>query len=86
MSRLASPEKDFLRLLLLQQRTQAGVILAAGRATLQMSAHTGYPLIGLCSGKLQLHVPVELVEALLAAELGAGGTEQTLNQLIPRVF
>jgi hypothetical protein len=51
-----------------------------------MSAQAGYPLIDLCSSKLQLHIPVELLEALLAAELWAGRTEQTLKQLIPRVF
>ena len=56
------------------------MILAAGRATLQMGAQAGYRGVGVGAGQLGLHVAVELFEALLAGQLGPGGAQQAPKQ------
>src|SRR5436305_637456 len=63
-----------------QQCAQAGVLLAARRASVQVCPHTGNRRIGICAGELQLDIVVELLEALLAAQLGARWPEQTLQE------
>ena len=49
------------------------MVLIAGRAAFEMRAHTRDLLVGGCAGELELDVAVELVEALLAGQLGPAG-------------
>ena len=62
-----------------QQGEQAVVIGAAGRAALQVRAHSRYPVIGVRPGQLEFDVGVECLEALLAIELRAGWAEEALG-------
>src|SRR5215211_455336 len=64
------------------QRPQARVVLPAGRAALEVSAHAGDRLVGAAARQLELDIPVELLEALLAADLGPSGAEQPANELV----
>src|SRR4051794_23297106 len=55
------------------QREEALVVLLAGRAALEVSAHPRHRRVGVGAGQRQLDVAVELLEALLAGQLGSGG-------------
>ena len=61
------------------QREQALVILAAGRAALEMRAHARHGGVGVHTGELGLHVAVELREALVAGELRPGRAEDEVE-------
>ena len=56
----------------------------AGGASLEMGAHAGDRRVGAGAGELELYVAVELLEALLAAELGPVRTQKRTQQ--PFVF
>jgi hypothetical protein len=47
---------------------QAGVILVAGGAALEVGAHPGHAGVGVLAGELEVDVLVEQLEALLAAD------------------
>ena len=47
------------------------MLLAAGGAAVEMGAQPGNRAVGVGTGELELDVPVELVEADVAADLGA---------------
>ena len=51
-------------------------VLRAGRAALEVRAQPGHGGVRVAAGELELDVAVELVEALLAADLGPGRAEQ----------
>lgn len=59
-----------------KQRKQTVVLFAAGRASVQMSSHTGHVLVGTAALQLQLNVFVKQFEALVTTQLGALRTEQ----------
>ena len=63
------------------ERTKALVILAACGAPREMGLRAGDRGVGVTAGELQLDVAVELLEALLAADLGPAGPEQPREQL-----
>ena len=52
---------------------EALVLLAAGRAALEVGAQSGNRRVGVVAGELELDVAVELVEALVAADLRPAG-------------
>jgi len=52
------------------------VVLGARRAPLEVRLHAGDSGVGVPAGELDLHVTVELLEALLAGQLRAGRPEQ----------
>ena len=58
---------------------QALVVLVAGRAALQVLAHPGHRASASAPAQLELDVLVEQLEALLAADLGAGRAEQRVR-------
>src|SRR3954452_11688808 len=62
-----------------EERGEALVVLAAGGAPVQVRAHAGNGQLGVAPGQLELDVAVEVLEALLAAELVAGGPEQAVD-------
>src|SRR5262245_33022993 len=70
------------RLLAADERAQALVLLAAGRAAGEMSAQPRDRRVGVCAGELQLDVAVELLEALVAADLRLGRPEQPPERLL----
>ena len=51
------------------------MILLAGRAALEVGAHARHRRFGVGAGQRQLDVAVELLEALLAGQLGPGGPQ-----------
>ena len=51
----------------------------AGRAALEVGTHARDPVIGFRTVELELDVFVELLEALVAEQLGLGGAEQLLD-------
>jgi len=55
------------------------VLLIAGSTPFQVGPHPRDNLIPLSFGELELHVLIELLEALLAAELGLGRPEQAVQ-------
>jgi hypothetical protein len=57
------------------------VILVAGGTALEVSAHAGQAGVGVLAGQLELDVLVEELEALLAADLGIGRSDQSGDQL-----
>ena len=59
------------------QRDEALVVLLAGRAALEVGAHAGHGRVGVRAGQRELDVAVELLEALLAGQLGSGGAEES---------
>src|SRR5215216_5621726 len=63
------------------EREQAFVVFVAGGAAFEVRAHAGDLLVGGCGGELELDVVVELIEALLAGELRAGGAEELREEL-----
>src|SRR3954451_15237840 len=54
---------------------QAGEVLGAGGAAVEVGAHPGDPRLGGLAGDGQLDIAVELLEALLAGQLGGAGAE-----------
>ena len=54
----------------------------AGRAALEVGAHARDPVVGVRALKLELDVLVELLEALVAEQLGLGGAEQPLEGVV----
>src|SRR5438045_7871800 len=71
------------RLLSLQQeRTQAVPILGTRRAAIQVGSHSGNRQIRVGANQLQLDVAIELLEALLASDLGPRRTEQAPDETI----
>jgi hypothetical protein len=63
------------------QVAQALVVLVAGRAALEVSAHAGEASVGILARDLEVYVLVEQLEALLAADLGLGRPQQTCEEL-----
>jgi hypothetical protein len=63
---------------------EAEVLLVAGPAALEVRAHAGDELIGARGTvlELDLDVAVELVEALLAGQLGVGGTQEAPQDVV----
>jgi hypothetical protein len=59
-----------IRSIAFHQAPEAVMVVVTGRASLEVRPHSRNCLIGIRTGKLQLDVPIELLEALLAAELG----------------
>jgi hypothetical protein len=68
----------------LDEGTEAEVLLVAGLAALEVRAHAGDQLVGAAAAlpELELDVAVELLEALLAAQLGAGRPEQASQGVV----
>lgn len=66
-------------LVALQQGTQAVVITATCRATVQVGVHSRHHGIGIRPGQLELDVGIERVEAFLATRLRASWADQTLH-------
>ena len=58
------------------------MLLAAGRATLKVGAQAGKCGVHVGAGELELDVPVELVEAGVAADFGLGGAEEAAQCLL----
>src|SRR5579872_664167 len=65
-----------------EQRAEAHVILATGRAALEVRAHARNRRVGIAAVELELDVAIELLEALIAAELRACGTGEARDQAI----
>src|SRR5262245_23814737 len=63
------------------ERPQALVLLAAGGAAFEVGAEAGELAVCVTPGELELDVPVELLEALVAADLRVGGSEQAAERL-----
>src|SRR5262245_60541598 len=63
------------------QLAQALVVLGAGRAALQMLAHTGQARVGVLTRELQLDVLVEQLEAVLAGHLVSGRPQKPGDQV-----
>jgi hypothetical protein len=63
------------------------VLLVAGLAALEMRVHAGDQLVGARGAvlDLDLDVAVELVEALLAGQLGLGGTQEAPQEIVASV-
>jgi hypothetical protein len=64
------------------QGTQALVLLAAGRAAMQVRAQTGKSGVGIVSGDLEIDKAIELFEALVAADLCLGRAEQPFEHAL----
>src|SRR5919197_1009426 len=64
------------------QRAQAEVLLVAGGAALEMRSQPRDLLLGIRAGDLELDVAVELLEALVAGHLGAGGPQQASQESV----
>jgi hypothetical protein len=57
------------------------MLLRTGWATEQVLTHPRHMPVGVESRQLSLDVEVEQLEALLAAQLGAGGSEERGHQV-----
>ena len=57
------------------------MLLATGRAALEVRPYAGDRDVGLASRELQLDVAIELLEAPLACQLLAGRAQQTGQQV-----
>jgi hypothetical protein len=66
------------------ERAEAAVLLVAGLAALEMRAHARDQLVRARGAlpELDLDIAVELVEALLAGELGLGGAEEASQDVV----
>ena len=58
------------------------MFLGAGGAALEVRSHPGDLRVGIRAGDLRLDVDIELIEALLAGQLGSCGPEQPPEQAI----
>ena len=56
------------------------MLLAAGRAAVEVGAHAGNRGFGILALQLEVDVPVELVEAGVAADLGCARAEQPFHE------
>jgi hypothetical protein len=63
---------------------EAAVLLVAGLAALEVRAHAGDKLVGARGAvlELDLDVAVELIEALLAGQLGLGGAQEASQDVV----
>src|SRR4051794_20363029 len=68
------------------EREQTLVVIRACRAAGQVRAHPGNRSLGIRVRELELHEAIEVLEALLAAELGAGRAEDGAQAGIGRVI
>src|SRR5215211_1622926 len=75
-------DRGLQRLLAAHERAKALVLLAAGGAADKVGAQTGDRGVGVRTGELQLDVAVELLEALVAADLGLRRPEQPAQCLL----
>ena len=57
------------------------MVLSAGRATDQVWAHAGHRGVRVSPAQLHLDIAIELLEALLAAELRPVGAQKALEEL-----
>jgi hypothetical protein len=64
------------------KRAEALVVLAAGRASVEVGAQAGKVRIGVLAGYLQIYVLVEKLEALLASHLESSRTEYAFQGCI----
>src|SRR5581483_12093735 len=64
-----------------EEGDEALVLLGARRAALEVGGHAGNGGVGVVSRHLELHVAVELLEALVAAELRALGAQQAADHV-----
>ena len=78
---LRGTSRRLQRLLAADERAQAFVLLAAGGATVEVGAQPGNREVGVMTRELELDVPVELLEALLAADLWAVGAQEPVERL-----
>src|SRR5204862_8032046 len=69
-------------LLRLDEREQARVVLGARGAAGEVRAHSGYSRLRIAARQLQVDEAAEVLEALLARELGALRAEQCLQAWI----
>ena len=69
-------------MLALYERLEALEFFVAGLAAFKVRAHPGNRLVGVSAGEFELDLAVELIEALLAGELGVGGSEQPSQERI----
>src|SRR5262249_12270842 len=69
-----------------EEGLQAEVVLAAGRTAVEVRPHAGDRVVGRSTLELDLDIAVELVEALLAAELGLLGAQQAAQGDVSRLF
>src|SRR5215210_2382075 len=75
-------DRGLRRLLAAHERAKALVLLATGGAADKVGAETGDRGVGIRTGELQLDVAVELLEALVAADLGLRRPEQPAQCLL----
>ncbi len=61
------------------------MLLRAGGAAGEVRAHAGHGRLGVGAIELELDVPVELLEALVAVDGTAGRAEQPREQVVPVV-
>src|SRR5438552_16603801 len=65
-----------------QEGSETGVVIVAGRASLEVRSHSWNRLVGIGAGQLQLDIAIQLLEALLAAELGPLRAKQGAQHLV----
>jgi len=58
------------------------VVFVARRATFEVREHAGDLLFGVHFGQLELHVVIEILEALLAGELRSGGSDEERQESV----
>src|SRR5438128_1258941 len=63
------------------ERVEAVVVLGAGGAALEVGVHAGHGGIGVCAGELDFDITVEVLEALLAGELGTAGAAHAAEEV-----
>lgn len=78
---MAGDPRGLPRLLAADEGTEAGVILLARGAADQVSLHPGDGRVGVVAGEFEVDVAVELLEALLAADLRPSRSEQPSQRL-----
>ena len=61
---------------------EAVVVLVAGGASLEVRTHARDRLVRILAGKLQLDISIELLEALLAAQLGPSGPSSARSSVV----
>src|SRR5205814_4009920 len=83
-SHLASPASGFL-LLLAQVGQEAVVVLAAGRAALQVRPQPGDDAVRFGSREFELDVAVQRLEALLAGELRLRGAQHAGETVVVEI-
>src|SRR5438034_11624806 len=66
---------------LIDEASETCVVLVAGRASLEMRPHSWNGFVGIRAGQLELDIVIQVLEALVAAELGPLSTNQRAQQL-----